>query len=130
MSVKIRLSRGGTKKRPFYRVVVADSRSPRDGRYIERIGSYNPMVPKDHSERLVLNEDRIKHWLSVGAQPTNRVARFLAGVGLGKAPAIPEQTKKSQPRPKTLERMKEKEEAAKAAAQAQAQAAEEEKAES
>ncbi len=76
MSLKIRLSRGGAKKRPFYRIVVADSRSPRDGRFIERVGTYNPMVPRDHPERVVLKEERIRHWLSVGAQPTNRVAKF------------------------------------------------------
>ncbi|HEB79517.1 MAG TPA: 30S ribosomal protein S16 [Rhodospirillales bacterium] len=123
MSLKIRLSRGGAKKNPFYRVVVADSRSPRDGRYIERVGSYNPMVPKDQKERLVLKEERIKYWLGVGAQPTDRVARFLAGAGLVKKPAIPEQTKKHLPRAKTLERIKEAEEAAKKAAEAPAEEA-------
>ena len=118
MAIKIRLSRGGAKKTPFYRVVVADSRSPRDGRYIERVGSYNPMVAKDHNDRLILKEERIKYWLSVGAQPTDRVARFLAQAGFMDKPAIPEQTKQHLPRAKTLERMKEAEEAAKAAAEA------------
>ena len=75
--VTIRLARGGAKKRPFYRIVVADTRSPRDGRFIERVGTYNPMVAKDHPERIVLKEDRIKHWLANGALPTDRVARFL-----------------------------------------------------
>jgi small subunit ribosomal protein S16 len=77
MSLRIRLARGGAKKRPFYRIVVADSRSPRDGRFIEKIGSYNPMVAKDHPERIKLDEDRAKHWISVGATPSERVARFL-----------------------------------------------------
>jgi small subunit ribosomal protein S16 len=120
MSLKIRLSRRGSKKRPFYRIVVADSRSPRDGRYIEKVGSYNPMVPKDHPERVLLNEERITYWLGVGGKPTDRVARILAKAGLVEAPAIPEQTKKDKPRAKTLERIKEAEEAAKAAAEAPA----------
>ena len=84
MSVKIRLSRGGTKKRPYYYVVVADSTSPRDGRYIEQIGTHNPLLAKDNPERVKLNLDRMKHWLSVGAQPTDRVARFIDAAGLGK----------------------------------------------
>ena len=120
MSLKIRLSRGGAKKRPFYRIVVADSRSPRDGRFIERVGTYNPMVPRDHPERVVLKEERIRHWLSVGAQPTNRVARFCGHAGIIGMPAIPEQTKQNQPRPKTVERVKAAEEAAKAAQEASA----------
>lgn len=120
MSLKIRLSRGGAKKRPYYRIVVADSRSPRDGRYIERVGSYNPMVARDHAERLTLNEERIKHWLSVGAQATDRVARMLADKGLCAKPAIPTQTKKSQPKAKAQERMKAAAEAAAAAAEAPA----------
>jgi len=82
MSVKIRLARGGAKKRPYYRIVVADIRSPRDGRYIERVGSYNPLVPKDHDERITLDNDRIIHWLSQGAKPTDRVARFLDEAGI------------------------------------------------
>ena len=104
MSMRIRLTRGGTKKRPFYRIVVADSRSPRDGRFIEKIGLYNPMVPKDHPERLRLDTDRIKHWLSLGAKPSDRIARFLGQAEILPPPPIPEQTKKNQPRPKTLER--------------------------
>ncbi|MCH8835370.1 MAG: 30S ribosomal protein S16, partial [Proteobacteria bacterium] len=125
MSLKIRLSRGGAKKRPFYRIVVADSRSPRDGRFIERVGTYNPMVPRDHPERVVLKEERIRHWLSVGAQPTNRVAKFCGHAGIIDMPAIPEQTKQNQPRPKTVERMKAAEEAAKAAQEAKEAAAKE-----
>ena len=125
MSLKIRLSRGGAKKRPFYRIVVADSRSPRDGRFIERVGTYNPMVPRDHPERVVLKEERIRHWLSVGAQPTNRVAKFCGHAGIIDMPAIPEQTKQNQPRPKTVERVKAAEEAAKAAQEAKEAAAKE-----
>lgn len=121
MAIKIRLSRGGAKKRPYYRIVVADSRSPRDGRFIERLGTYNPMVPKDHPERLVLKEDRIRHWLGHGAKPTDRVARFLGAANIIELPERREQTKKNLPRAKTLERMKEMEEAAKAAAEASAE---------
>jgi len=106
MSLTIRMSRGGAKKRPYYRIVVADSRSPRDGRFIERLGTYNPMVAKDHPERVTLNAERIKHWIGVGAQPSDRVARFLAEKDLGPKPAIPVQTRKNQPRKKTQERMK------------------------
>jgi len=106
MSIKIRLARGGAKKRPFYRIVVADSRSPRDGRFVERIGSYNPMVAQDHPDRLKLDTERAKHWLSVGAQPTDRVARFLAKAGLIAERPRPEQTSKNQPRAKAQERAK------------------------
>ena len=77
MSLKIRLARAGAKKRPYYRIVVADSKSPRDGRYIEKVGTYNPLLPRDSGERVKLVEDRIKHWMGVGAQPTDRVLRFL-----------------------------------------------------
>ena len=82
MSVKIRLARGGAKKRPYYRIVVADIRMPRDGRYIERVGSYNPLLPKDHEDRISLEKDRIIEWLSKGAKPTDRVARFLDEAGI------------------------------------------------
>ena len=82
MSVKIRLARGGSKKRPYYRIVVADIRSPRDGRYIERVGSYNPLVPRDHEDRVTLEKERIIEWLSKGAKPTDRVARFLDEAGI------------------------------------------------
>jgi len=124
MSLKIRLSRGGAKKRPYYRIVIADARSPRDGRFIERVGSYNPMLPQDHAERLLLKTERIQHWLKSGAQPTDRVARFLSNAGLMEAPKRPEQTKKSQPKEKAQERTRAREEAAaKAAEAAQAAAA-------
>ncbi len=123
MSVRIRLSRGGSKKRPFYKVVAADQRSPRDGRFIERLGSYNPMLPKDHAERFVINEERVKYWLSNGAEPTERLQKMLSNLGLVAAPATREQPKKSAPRAKAVERIKEKEEKAKAAAEAAAAAA-------
>ncbi len=126
MALKIRLARGGAKKRPFYHVVIADSRSPRDGRFIERVGTYNPMVAKDHPERLTLQDERIKHWMGVGARPTDRVARFLADAGLGDKPSVPEQTKQHLPKAKAQERLREAEEAAKAAAEAAAAPAEEE----
>ncbi len=82
MAVRIRLARGGTKKRPFYRIVAADSRSPRDGRFIEKLGTYNPLLPDDHPERVTLNEERIRHWLAHGAQYSDRVARFLDKAGI------------------------------------------------
>src|SRR3546814_11425893 len=82
MATSIRLSRGGSKKRPYYKIVVADSRSPRDGRFIERIGSYNPLLGKDNPERVKLDAERAQHWLSVGAQPSDRVARFLDAAGI------------------------------------------------
>ena len=124
MSLRIRLARGGAKKRPFYRIVVADSRSPRDGRFIEKIGFYNPMVPKDHPERIRIDEERAKHWLSVGATPSDRVARFFGQANLIEMPAIPQQTKKHLPGAKALERQKEAEEAKKAAEEAAAAEAE------
>ena len=124
MGLRIRLARGGAKKRPFYRIVVADSRSPRDGRFIEKIGTYNPMVPREHPDRIRIDEDRAKHWLSVGATPSDRVARFFGHANLIEMPAIPQQTKKNQPRAKAQERMKEAEEAKKAAEEAAAAEAE------
>ncbi len=122
MSLKLRLSRGGAKKRPYYRIVVADSRMPRDGRYIERVGTYNPMLPQEHPDRIKLNDERIKHWLGVGAKPSDRVARFLGQADIIPMPEIRETPKQSAPRAKTLERMREAEEAAKAAAEAEADA--------
>ncbi|MGH1479993.1 MAG: 30S ribosomal protein S16 [Geminicoccales bacterium] len=82
MSVRIRLARGGTKKRPFYRIVATDKRSPRDGRFLEKLGTYNPLLPKDSENRVVLREDRIRHWLSAGAMPSDRVCRFLDAAGI------------------------------------------------
>jgi small subunit ribosomal protein S16 len=82
MSVRIRLARGGTKKRPFYRIVATDSRDPRDGRFLEKLGTYNPILPSESSERVVLREERLRYWLGVGAQPSDRVARFLDSAGI------------------------------------------------
>lgn len=121
MSLKIRLARGGAKKRPFYQIVVADSRSPRDGRFIEKVGFYNPMVAKDHPERIRLVEDRIRHWLSSGALPTDRVARFLSEKGLVAAPKRNTDPKQSQPKARAQERLREKAEK-EAAAKAEAAA--------
>jgi small subunit ribosomal protein S16 len=118
MSLKIRLARGGAKKRPFYRIVVADSRSPRDGRFIEKVGTYNPMVPHDHAQRLVLDEEAVKKWLAVGAQPTDRLVRIFADKGLVKAPVRPDQTKKPQPKAAAQQRAKEQADRAAAAAAA------------
>ena len=129
MSLRIRLSRGGAKKRPFYRIVIADSRSPRDGRFIERVGTYNPMVQKDNPDRIVLKEDRIRHWLSVGAKPSDRVARFCATAGLLELPERREQTKKPLPKAKAQERLKAAAEAAAAEAPAEEAAPEAEPAE-
>ena len=118
MAVRIRLSRGGSKKRPFYRVVAADQRAPRDGRFIEKLGTYNPLLPQDHEQRLVINEERVKYWLGVGAPPTERLEKLFSNLGLVKAPALREQPKKSAPKAKAQERMKEKEAAAAANAEA------------
>ena len=123
MSVRIRLSRGGSKKHPFYRVVAADQRAPRDGRFIERLGSYNPLLPQDHQDRLVLDVEKVKAWLAKGAQPTERLQKLFANLGLCDAPKVGNQPKKSAPKAKALERIKEKEEKARAAAEAAAQAA-------
>jgi small subunit ribosomal protein S16 len=82
MSVRLRLARGGTKKRPVYRIVATDSRSPRDGRFLEKLGTYDPLLPSDHPSRIVLREERIRHWLGTGAKPSDRVARFLDGAGI------------------------------------------------
>lgn len=120
MSLKIRLTRGGTKKRPFYSVVVAESRSPRDGRFIEKLGTYNPMLDKGHPERVVLKTERIQHWVKVGALPSERVQRFLSDAGLGAKPEIRETPKKSAPKAKAQERAKGAAEAAAAAAAAPA----------
>jgi small subunit ribosomal protein S16 len=82
MSVRIRLARGGTKKRPFYRIVATDSRSPRDGRFLEKLGTYNPLLANEHPQRVVMNEERLRYWLARGATPSERVARFLDGAGI------------------------------------------------
>ncbi len=117
----MRMTRHGAKKRPFYHIVVADSRSPRDGRFIEKIGTYNPMLPKEDAKRVSLTEERVKHWLSVGAQPSDRVARFLAAAKLGPKVEYKETPKKSAPKAKAQERLKAAAEAAKAASEAAAE---------
>ena len=103
--LKIRMSRGGTKKRPFFKIVVADARSPRDGRFIERIGHYNPLLPKDNPERIKIDLERVKHWLGHGAQPSDRIDRFLADAGLREKRTTFNDPKKSAPRKKTQERL-------------------------
>jgi small subunit ribosomal protein S16 len=122
MSLKIRLSRGGAKKRPFYSIVIADSRSPRDGRFIEKIGTYNPMLPKEHATRITIDEARAKHWLSVGAQPTDRVALFFGNAGLIEKREWTETPNQSAPKAKAQERAKAAEAAAAKAAEATAEA--------
>ena len=126
MAVSIRLSRGGAKKRPYYKIVVADARTGRDGKVLERIGSYNPMLPKDSEERVKLDGERARYWLSVGAQPTDRVARFLDVLGV-KERAARSNPKKGEPGDKAKERVEERAtrdaEAADAAATAAAEAA-------
>ena len=117
MALKIRLSRGGAKKRPYYRIVIADSRSPRDGRFIEKIGSYNPMLAKDNPDRVVLNLERARHWLGRGATPSDRVARFLGNAEVIPMPAQRNNPQKAVPKAKAQERMKAAEEAAKAPAE-------------
>ena len=106
MGLKIRLARAGAKKRPYYHIVVADSRAPRDGRFIEKLGSYNPMLPAEHADRVRLFEERIQHWVSQGAIATDRVARFLGRAGLGPVPMQREQPIKSAPKKKAQERAK------------------------
>ncbi len=117
MAVKIRLSRGGAKKRPFYRIVVADARSMRDGKFIERIGTYDPMQPKDSETRVKVDLDRAKHWLGHGAQPTDRVAKFLADAGVMEA-RTHNNPQKAKPKAKAQERL----EAARMKAEEEAQA--------
>jgi small subunit ribosomal protein S16 len=104
MGLKIRLARAGAKKRPYYHIVVADSRSPRDGRFIEKVGSYNPMLPSDHAERMMLVDARVLHWIAQGAVATDRVAKFLGKAGLTPMPAFNEQPKQSAMKKKSAER--------------------------
>ena len=107
MAVAIRLARGGSKKRPYYRIVVADGRNARDGRFIEKVGTYNPLLAKDSPERVKLDADRISHWLSVGAQPSDRVLRFLDAAGIKERPAR-NNPQKAVPGKKAQERAAEK----------------------
>ncbi|RSV42824.1 30S ribosomal protein S16 [Sphingomonas sp. ABOLD] len=120
----MRLSRGGSKKRPYYRIVVADARAPRDGKFIEKIGTYNPLLAKDSPERVKLDNERATYWLGVGAQPTDRVLRFLDAAGV-KERAARNNPKKAEPGEKAKERAEERAEKAKAAAEAAAAPAEE-----
>ena len=121
MALSIRLSRGGSKKRPYYRIVVADGRSPRDGKFIEKIGNYNPLLAKDDEKRIVLDAERAKHWLGVGAQPTDRVARFLDVAGVKERPAR-NNPNKGKPGEKATERAGERAEKLKAQQDAEAEA--------
>jgi len=123
MALKIRLSRGGSKKRPFYRIVVAEAAAPRDGRYVERIGHYNPMVAKDNEQRLVVDGERVKHWMGLGAKPTERVQKLLSALSLTAPVEMRDQPKKSAPGKKRAEREAEEAAAAEAAAAEAAEAA-------
>jgi small subunit ribosomal protein S16 len=122
MSVAIRLSRGGAKKRPYYRIVVTNSRSPRDGKYLEQVGTYNPVLAKDDEKRVTLVEDRVRYWLGVGAQPTDRVARMLDKAGIKERAATNNPTK-GEPGKKAKERAEDKAEKAREAEEAAAAAA-------
>ncbi len=124
MATKIRLARGGSKKRPYYRIVIADIRSPRDGRFIEKVGSYNPMLPKDSEDRVKLDVERIQHWLANGAKPTDRVHRFLDAAGLLKREPR-NNPKKAELGAKAKERLEAKRQAEEEAAAAAAEASEE-----
>lgn len=121
MALKIRLARAGAKKRPFYRIVVADARCPRDGRFIEKVGTYNPMLASDHADRLKFDAERVKFWLANGAQATDRLAKFFANAGLMAARPRAEQTKKPAPKAKSQQRAKEAAERAAAAGEAAAE---------
>lgn len=129
MAVKIRLARRGSKKRPFYHIVIANSRDPRDGNFIEKVGTYNPMLEKGDVKKITLVTERIKYWLSTGAQPTDRVARFLGDAGLMDKYTVKTQPKKSQPKAKAQERAKQQAEKLKEAEAAKQQAEEQAKAE-
>ncbi|WP_429814724.1 30S ribosomal protein S16 [Ensifer sp. B1-9] len=122
MALKIRLARGGSKKRPYYQIVVADARSPRDGRFLEKIGSWNPMLGKDDEKRVELDAERVAHWIAQGAQPTDRVLRFLDQAGLAKRPAR-NNPAKAVPGKKAQERAAEAKQKAEEAAAAAAEAA-------
>lgn len=124
MAMKIRLARGGSKKRPFYSIVAADSRMPRDGRFIEKLGTYNPMLPRDREDRVVFDAERVKYWLEKGVQPTDRVLRFLDAAGLAKREPR-NNPKKAEPGTKAKERAQERADKAEAAkAEAEGAAAE------
>lgn len=126
--LKIRMARAGARKKPFYHIVLADSRSPRDGSFLERLGTYDPKLPKDHQSRVVLNGERIKHWIGKGAQVSDRVAIFLGKAGLAAMPARKNNPEKAKPKAKMTDRKKAKAEKAAKPAEAAAPAAEEAKA--
>ena len=126
MPVRIRLSRGGSKKRPYYRIVIADSRRARDGKFIDQVGTYNPMLNKENPERVKIDIEKAKEWIAKGAQPSDRVKLFLSTMGVGEKPMITEKTKKHLPKKKAQEKLatvKEAEVAAKVTAEAPAEAA-------
>lgn len=127
MALAIRMSRGGRKSRPFYKIVVADKRMPRDGRFIEKLGTYNPLLANDDEQRVVLDKERIEHWLGEGAKPSPRVARFLGKAGIIEMPKWNETPEKSAPGQKALDRVEEKAEKLKAAEEAKKAAEEEAK---
>lgn len=119
MALKMRMARGGRKKTPFYRIVVADARAPRDGNFIEKVGTYNPLLGKDNENRIVLDTEKVKKWLAEGAQPSDRVARFLGEAGIIAMPEQRKSVQKAKPKAKALERIREKEEKAQAAKEAE-----------
>ncbi|WBU65207.1 30S ribosomal protein S16 [Paracoccus aerodenitrificans] len=121
MAMKIRLARGGSKKRPHYAIVATDSRMPRDGRFIEKLGTYNPLLPKDSEQRVQMNMERVAYWLEQGAQPTDRIARFLEAAGV-REKATRQNMKKAQPGKKAQDRIKEREDKAAAAKEAEEEA--------
>ena len=121
MAMKIRLARGGSKKRPHYAIVATDSRMPRDGRFIEKLGTYNPLLPKDSEQRVQMNMERVEYWLGQGAQPTDRIARFLEAAGV-REKAERKNMKKAQPGKKAQDRIKEREDKAAAAKEAEEEA--------
>ena len=121
MAMKIRLARGGSKKRPFYSIVATDSRMPRDGRFIEKLGTYNPLLPKDSEQRVQMNMERVAYWLEQGAQPTDRIARFLEAAGV-REQATRQNMKKAEPGKKAQDRIKEREDKAAAAKEAEEEA--------
>lgn len=123
MSIRLRLARGGSKKRPFYRIVAADSRMPRDGRYIEKLGTYNPLLPKDSEDRVKMDVERVQHWLGQGAQPTDRIRRFLEAAGVVEK-TVRNNPEKAKPGKKMAERAKEREEKRLAAEEAAKEAEE------
>ena len=127
MSTRIRLSRAGSKNRPFFKIVVSDKRSPRDGKFIEKLGTYNPLLPKEDGNRVLFNEERVKYWLSKGATPSYKMAIFLSKSNLVEKPPIPEQTKKHLPKVKKKEGKEDKKEPVKQAEAPKADAKPEEK---